>query len=389
MSLRKPISKLLQVAVATTLVAGCGGGGESASTQVPVSLAPGDQTQTLEPTWSLAGASPVEVGVATEDITAILDHVFGDDAVQSAMLVKNGYVIGERYIDGADAASLGTSWSVAKSFYSAAVGVAIDEGWIESLDTPASVHFAEWRGTDKADITIRHLLEMRGGLPAQSSIFVEFNQTEYALSLAKVREEGTTFAYSNPTSQLFSPLIERSTGQSAHDYLREKILVPIGIDPDTIGMWLDPTGVNPITYWGLDMNPEAFARFGLLYARAGEWNGTQVISPEYIAASLSAQSAFYGFQWWILNDTFFGQSVPINVQAALGLDGQKIYVWPDGDVVLVVLTRYAHDRNQGYVLSLTNFPDTCTGRNNCPTSVGDEVPGYDEHTLVELLAQLD
>ena len=304
--------------------------------------------------WSLSRVSPAEADTTVNAVEAILDHVFGDAAVQSAMLVKDGYIVGERYAEGIDASTLGTSWSVAKSYYSAAVGIAVDEGWISSLDQPASDFFTEWEGTNKSDITVRDLLEMRSGLPASSRIFFAADQTAFSLDLSKTRPEGGTFVYSNPTSQLFEPLLLRSTGLDAHSYLRQKLLSPIGIDVDQIGMWRDAVG-NPVTYFGLDLRPEDMARFGLLYARGGEWDGTQVVSESYVRASISAQSEFYGFQWWLMNEAYFNAAVPIQVAAALGLEGQKIYVWPEGDVVLVVFTRYEHNANAGYTLSPPTF----------------------------------
>jgi len=78
----------------------------------------------------------------------------------------------------------------------------------------------------------------------------------------------------------------------------------------------------------------------------------------------------------------------ISVAAALGFDGQKIYVWAEKDVVLVVHTQYEHSQNQGYVLSTTNYPGTCAGRNRCPGATGGEVPSYNERELVNLLAEL-
>ena len=175
---------------------------------------------------------------------------------------------------------------------------------------------------------------------------------------------------------------------NAHAYLTEKILLPIGIDPNLIGMWLDRTGTNPLTYMGLDMTPLDMARFGLLYARNGEWDGNQIVPASYVQASLSAQTDYYGLQWWVLNGPFFGQEPPILISAALGLNGQKIYVWPAEDLVLVVQTQYEHSANQGYVLSDSNFPDTCTARNACPGSTGAEVASYSEFTLMSLLAEL-
>ena len=73
-------------------------------------------------------AAAASVGIAQANVDAVLNHIFTDAATQTALVSKNGVVIGERYADGYDANSLGTSWSVAKSFYSAAIGVAIAEG---------------------------------------------------------------------------------------------------------------------------------------------------------------------------------------------------------------------------------------------------------------------
>ena len=381
---------LLFVSLISVLTA-CGGGGGGDGTAAPAPAPPAStetppaiQASTLN--WNLSRVSPAEADTTVNAVEAILDHVFGDAAVQSAMLVKDGYIVGERYAEGIDANTLGTSWSVAKSYYSAAVGIAVDEGWISSLDQPASDFFTEWEGSSKSDITIRDLLEMRSGLPASSRIFFAADQTAFSLDLNKTRPEGGTFVYSNPTSQLFEPLLLRSTGLDAHSYLRQKLLSPIGINVDQIGMWRDAVG-NPVTYFGLDMRPEDMARFGLLYARGGEWDGTQVVSESYVTASISAQSEFYGFQWWLMNEAYFNAAVPIQVAAALGLEGQKIYVWPEGDVVLVVFTRYEHNANAGYTLSPTNFPSTCAGRNSCNDS-DVSVPSFSQYNLMFLLQEL-
>lgn len=340
------------------------------------------------PDWALPRTVPGDAGIAACAAKGVVDHLFTDRAVQSALLVADGTVIAERYADGYDVASLGTSWSVAKSFYSAAIGVAIDRGHIASLDQRASDFFTEWAGTNKAAITVRDLLEMRAGLP-DPNIFVEYDQTAFALAQDPVRARGTTFEYSNITSQLFEPLIRRATGMDAHDWLASTILEPIGIDRRAIGMWLDPTGTQPLTYCCLDMRPDDFARFGVLFANGGDWEGETLITADYVDTSLSAQSPFYGLQWWVMNATYFeGYEPPIAVNAAHGLEGQHIYVWPDGKVVLVVLTRYEHEPSQGYVLSLANYPSTCAARNTCPGSQGVRVPSYSERTLLERLAAL-
>jgi len=365
-----------------TAVAACGGGGSSGSS-APTPLI----NASIGSTWSLDTVAPSQVGLTTAQVDDVLDHVFTDVALQSALLLKNGYVVGERYAAGYGRTDFGTSWSVGKSLYGAAIGVAIDENWITGLDQQASDFLDEWLATDKETITIRDILEMRAGF-ANEPIFFEFDQSAYAIERDPIGDPGISFRYSNNTSQLMEKIILRATGLNAHEYLRDKILTPIGIDTNRIGLWLDPTGFNPLTYCCIDMQPDDFARFGLLYSRGGEWDGSQLVSAAYVSTSLSAQSAFYGLQWWVLNETFFSESVPITVSAALGLDGQKIYVWPAEDVVLVVLTQYEHSRNQDYVLSTVNVPNTCTARNNCPGSSGGAVASFDEHELINLLAQL-
>ncbi len=339
--------------------------------------------------WALPRTAPVDVDIETCPVGAVLDHIFADRSVQAALLLRDGQVIGERYAEGYGRDDPGTSWSVAKSFYSAAIGIAIDEGAIAALEQKASDFLTEWIGTAKEDITIRHLLEMRAGLPDEvAGMLLQDNQTQFALERELVHEPGTTFLYSNTTSQLFEPLILRSTGTTAHQWLTEKVLRPIGIDTAAIGLWLDASGENPLTFCCIDMRPDDFARFGLLYLNDGMWNGLPVVSAPYVAESLVPQSAFYGLQWWVLNENFFGAAVPIDVPAAIGLDGQRIYLWREENIALVVLTKYQHFASQGYIWSLSNWPNTCTARNSCPDSSGGPVPSYDERALIERLAQL-
>ena len=372
------------VEVTVTASDGTGSGNaESAAVTFDVTVEP-----PTPPTWGLARVAPADSDVEPCTVAGVLDHVFTDRAVQSVLLLADGEVIGERYAEGYDVGSRGTSWSVAKSFYSAAIGVAIDRGAITSLDQRASDLLTEWLGTDKEDITVRDLLAMRAGLSGSANIFVEADQTAFALGQEPGPQRGS-FEYSNATSQLFEPLILRATAMNAHDWLATTILEPIGIERSAIGMWFDPTGTHPLTYCCLDMRPDDFARFGVLVANDGVWDGEVLISADYIHESLAAQSAFYGLQWWVLNTTYFeGDAPPIAVGAAHGLEGQHIYVWRDGAVVLVVLTKYDHVPSQGYVLSLANYPSTCAARNSCLYSQGDPVPSYDERELVDRLAEL-
>lgn len=376
----------------------CGGGGTS-----PQNREAQDENIPLNTrSWELLPATPTQIGIDNQVVEDILSYVLTDSAVQSVVILKNGWKIGERYAEGYDANDFGTSWSMAKSFYSAAIGVAISEGWISSVDQKASTFLTEWIGTNKEDITIRNILEMRSGLSGGNhggtEIVYTVDQTDYAISRELTGIPGETWAYSNPTSQLFAPIIERSTGLDAHTYLSQKILIPIDVDINEVGLWLDPTGENPITYCCIDMKPDDFARFGLLYARDGEWEGNQIIPEDYFAASTTVQWYFYGYQWWVLNSAFLGEEVAHDEMfAAIGYHGQNIWVWPEQDVVIVILSIYEHSRNAGYVLSAAdeddlltnaNFPNTCTARNDCSWSEGSPIPSFDNLTLWNLIQGL-
>jgi CubicO group peptidase (beta-lactamase class C family) len=113
---------------------------------------------------------------------------------------------------------------------------------------------------------------------------------------------------------------------------------------------------------------------------------------DYVTSSLSA-NGWYGYQWWILNAAYFsGEPAAIEVASAQGLDGQYIFVWPDEDVVIVVLSQYSHPVEQGYIIDLAsaplNYPDTCTARNTCPGAIGGAVPSFSLKTLVERMVPL-
>ena len=388
----------LLVTMSLAAIACGGGGGGSSAAQLPTNttataasntaIAPTNNTTPATQSWDLRRVSPSVANTSQANVNAVLDHIFTDQAVQSVLVSKYGLTIGERYAIGYDKDSYGTSWSVAKSFYSAAIGVAIDEALIGSVDDKVSDIITEWQNTDKADITLKQVLQMRGGYSNQDNIFSTSDQTAHAISFPLASTPGTQFSYSNANSQLFEPILSRATGLSAHQYLANKVLAPLGINTSNVGFWLDASGTNPMTYCCLDMRPDDFARFGLLFARGGAWDGEQIISPNYVSQSMTANGA-YGYQWWVLNSAYWnGRQVHIDIIAALGLNGQKIYIWPEQDIVIVVLTKYTHSANQGYVLSVTNLPNTCTARNTCPGAQDSEVPSFDQYDLISLIQAL-
>ena len=172
-----------------------------------------DAPAVLQPAWDFAPALAEQVGTNQAAVNGVIDHIFTDTAVQAVLVTKDGYLIGERYSQGYDADSLGTSWSVAKSFYSAAIGVAIDEGHITSVDQKASDIITEWQGTAKANVTLHQMLQMRSGYSAFDNVFFETDQTAYAIDRPLVRAPG----HNLPTPMQTHSCLKRScAGQQAY-----------------------------------------------------------------------------------------------------------------------------------------------------------------------------
>ncbi len=266
---------------------------------------------------------------------------------QSVVVVRHGVIVGEWYAEGVGESSFGTSWSVAKSFTSALVGIAIEEGLIESVDVSMTEFLPEWNGTQKEDITLRDVLSMASGLRWNESydptdlsssdiiqmILLSEDHLAYAVSRPVEVPPGTRFLYSSGDTMLLSGALEFVTGDNAGAYAREKLFDPIGMSP--VDWWMDFVG-STATYCCMDTPARQFAKFGLLYLRGGEWDGVQVVPPEWVEISTSPSVAsFYGYQWW-LDVTPGGR----DVYSARGHDGQYVYVVPNLDLVVVRNGRY-------------------------------------------------
>jgi CubicO group peptidase (beta-lactamase class C family) len=278
-----------------------------------------------------------------------LDSFLADTGTWAFMVIQNDAILYERYFKGYQRDSMVTSFSVAKSFASALIGIAIDEGYIKSVHDPITDYIPELADRDPRfkDIQIRHLLMMSSGLRYNdnSIILAQDDNLTYAfddlrhLALTETQVEGkpgVTFLYNNYHPLLLGLILERATGKSVTAYLQEKIWNPIGMEYD--GSWsLDSkeSGFEKMES-GINARPVDFAKFGRLYLNGGNWNGMQVVPPEWVATSTQdnglIQNApiYYGYMWW-------GARCNSNSRdfLAMGNYGQYIYVSPDKNLVIV------------------------------------------------------
>jgi CubicO group peptidase (beta-lactamase class C family) len=273
------------------------------------------------------------------------------------LIIKDDHLIYENYFNGYSRDSINTSFSVAKSFVSALVGIAIDEGLIESIDDPITKYVPELEDKDPrySSITIKHLLSMASGLKyvEEGTPFSDDTKTYYdpdlrAVALSAVIEEepGKTFHYNNYNFLLLGIILERATDMPVAKYMEEKLWKPLGMEA-TASWSLDSeaSGFEKMES-GINARAIDFAKFGRLYLNNGSnWKGEQIISDKWVSASTSANSTSdpsieYQYGWWIYPSEEVGGVDKDYHFSARGNLGQFIYIVPELNLVIV---RHGYD----------------------------------------------
>ena len=346
--------RLLSILTTVFLVA-CGGGGSSAPEETPTP-APAPTTQNCNvfvtkgpypqiwPTVEWNTASLESQGMCPDEVQSVIDYAFleGNDT-GAIIVIRNGYIVIEEYDSGKTENDLATSWSVGKSFASALMGVALEEGLVSSLDETTGQYFPEWSGTERENITIRNLMTLRTGLQADclgppndfdnggNSIYFSLDQVACALNRELQGSIGEKlYSYSNSDVMLAGEIMEITSGMKLDEYLDQKLGSIMNADYQ---WWEDAFG-NSLGYCCIDATPRDFGRFGLLFARNGEWDGQQLIPQSWIELSTSlALNGEYGYYWWPINghDGF----------VAIGLHGQTIAVIPEDNLVIMRFGNYS------------------------------------------------
>lgn len=287
----------------------------------------------------------------------------------SALIIwRQGAIELEAYFDGVSSESLLASGSLAKPLSVIAVGRAIQEGQIQSLDEPAANYLTEWRGTPKAGIAVRHLLDMRSGLLPQNweqkidSVMIRANLHpfheeiiihEYPL----VNEPGTRYDYANVNSELVVPVLERATNKRYAHWISQQIIVPLGARGGQV--WLNRENGVAHAGGGLRFPADTYLRMAILVMQGGLWEGQQLLGADFVAAMTrpTPQNAHAGMGVYIgspyverrgaLNpDQTAGRtyhSEPYAAEDLVLFDGngnQVAYMVPSQDLVILRLGRW-------------------------------------------------
>jgi CubicO group peptidase (beta-lactamase class C family) len=249
--------------------------------------------------------------------------------------------------------SLHTIQSVTKSFVSACVGIALQQGKIKSIEQKMFDFFPEYAAQDtglKAQITVKDLLTMTAGFDWNEEDYNRIGNPEhvmdsasdpvgYVLSLPLKDVPGTVFTYTSGETQLLAAIVEKATGKTIDAFAKEYLFNPLGI---TNYEWTSCSNSNVIdAFAGLYMRSRDMMKFGLLYMNDGKWNSKQIVPALWVKQSTTPQinthdkyNDDYGFQWWLWTDTIAKK--PVSIFAGLGGGGQTIFIDKRNDLVVVI-----------------------------------------------------
>jgi CubicO group peptidase (beta-lactamase class C family) len=304
------------------------------------------------------GALPAEVeyqgGESTRRVA--LDELLKSSDTHAFIVLKDGKLLDERYLNGYQRDSICISRSVAKSFTSALVGIAIDEGYIKGLDDPITNYLPELKDRGFDAITIRNLLTMESGIryriaempwDEDALYFLYPNSRQMLLYDSEVSEPpGQSFHYTDFNVGLLAIIIERTTQRTLSDYLQEKIWKPIGMEYPALWSLDSEEDGFELSHVALNARAIDFAKFGQLFLDNGKWNGTQIISAKWVRESTAPDptdhrpwetyrpwaeaGGYYKYFWWGQVDGSGDY-----VYSAIGRWGQFIFVAPKAKVVIV------------------------------------------------------
>lgn len=291
---------------------------------------------------------------AAEDV---LDRTF----TNALVILKHGRIVYEAYRNFSDEHTHFISFSMAKSFTSTLIGIAVQRGAIHSVDDPITQYVPELRNSAYDGVTIRQALNMSSGAdykevyvpdhPELLSTAFEASMIEqhtrfvdYARVMQRAYPPGTHYSYSTFETCVLGWVLERATHQSLTRFMAEQLWQPAGFE--SYGAWMldGPPGIGrEFAGGGFNATARDYARFGLLMLREGRAGSRQVVPAQWVREATRPEQRpevdpaddpgfSYHYQWWPLARS--------HAFMARGLQGQYIYVDPDTDTVIAKLSYF-------------------------------------------------
>jgi CubicO group peptidase (beta-lactamase class C family) len=300
--------------------------------------------QDVWPTDGWPVATPESEGMDSGVLAEMLNYARERSLpVHSVVIVRHGRVVMDATFYPHESGRPHDIASATKSVISVLIGIAVDKGYVSRVQqaVPELLSVAPQAKLDsrKERLAVEHLLTMTSGLdcgvePGEKELAAMRRSDDwarFALALPMRAEPGTRYAYCSCNNHLLSAILSARTGDSALAFARTHLFAPLGI---TDVAWpADPRGRSH--GWGdLHLHPRDLAKIAYLYLRGGRWNGTRVISEEWVRQSIAPHVSVrdgvgYGYGWWI------NTARQPAIFEAVGRGGQRAAVLPDKDLVVV------------------------------------------------------
>lgn len=297
-----------------------------------------------------------------KSVKSFIDHT----GTTGLIVVRDDTILFEKYYRGNTESSKAISWSVAKSFVSALLGIAVAEGYIKDIQQPVTDYLPSLKNSGYQGVSIKNVLQMSSGVRFNedyADLFSDINRVgmyfalnmpfaDFVTSLKSERQPGIFHHYISMDTQVLGMILHEATGKTLSGYAEEKLWKPLGMESDAY--WLIDSSGMEMAFGGLNVTLSDYARFGRLYLKQGNWNGKQIIPAAWCKASVSPDAPHlmpgkrpdaswvlgYGYQWWIPEN-------PDGDYLAIGIYGQAIYVYPRYNIVIAKTSAYADYNKDG------------------------------------------
>ena len=291
-----------------------------------------------------------------EDKVVKVDEYLSRTDTSALLILKDGKISYENYWLTGGKNVQWISMSVAKSFISALIGIAIDQGHIKSLEDEVTDYVSQLKNSAYDNVRIKDILQMSSGaswnedysdpnsdINRSSKIFaIGGSLDEFSASLKKELKPGSYNRYNSTDTQVLGMLLREATRTSVTKYMEEMLWHPMGAQDS--GYWILDSKNMEMAYAGFNATARDYAKLGELYRLGGKINGKQIIPSDWVKASVKPDAPHlmpgdnplsdfplgYGYQWWVpdLSGDF----------SAIGVYNQFIYVSPKSNMVIVKLS---------------------------------------------------
>ncbi len=344
MNISKRLRLFLLLLTGLLLLATAGCGGPSAAELAAVDYAPLSRAD-----WPVS--TPAEQGLDPQLIAQLYYDAEDVETINSLLVVKNGYLIAEKYFHNGAVDKKDRVQSVTKSYTSALCGIALEQGYLTSLDQKMLDFFPELADNitapRKREITLREMLQMRAGYPWEESSPELFEMLYHGfwpgllVDVPLAYDPGTRFEYSNLTAHLVGVIVARAAGTDLRSFAEANLFRPLGVQ---LGDWITDWEGNYNGHGDIHFNARDMATFGQLYLNGGTWEGKQLVPSQWVADSLKSysenawtikigsnyQDIGYGYLWWS------ARAGEHRFNFAWGHGGQQITLLDEYDMVIVV-----------------------------------------------------